>query len=42
MCYNVICRLFFIYPTYNIEVKLCAFSSSEMTEAKKLFDTFFA
>lgn len=30
------------YPTYNIEVKLCAFSSSEMTEAKKVFDTFFA
>ena len=25
------------YPTYNIEVKLCAYSSNEMTEAKKSF-----
>ena len=29
------------YPTYQVEVKLCAFSSSEMTEAKKVFDSFF-
>ena len=29
------------YPTYQVEVKLCAFSSSEMAEAKKVFDSFF-
>lgn len=29
------------YPTYQVEIKLCAFSSSEMEEAKKVFDSFF-
>ncbi|MDY3274372.1 MAG: macro domain-containing protein [Agathobacter sp.] len=29
------------YPTYQVEVKLCAFSSSEIAEAKKVFDSFF-
>ena len=26
------------YPDYQIDVKLCAFSAKEMTEAKKVFD----
>lgn len=29
------------YPTYNIELQLCAFSSKEMKEAKKKFDKHF-
>lgn len=29
------------YPTYQVDVKLCAFSSNEMTEAKKVFDSYF-
>lgn len=29
------------YPTYHVDVKLCAFSSNEMVEAKKVFDSFF-
>lgn len=28
------------YPTYFVNVKLCAFSQNEMTEAKKVFDSF--
>ena len=29
------------YPTYQVDVKLCAFSSNEMAEAKRVFDSFF-
>ena len=28
-------------PDYEIDVKLCAFSTAEMTEAKRVFDSFF-
>lgn len=30
------------YPDYDVDVKLCAFSASEMTEAQKEFDAFYA
>lgn len=29
------------FPDYRIDVKLCAFSHKEMTEAKQVFDSFF-
>ena len=29
------------FPDYKIDVKLCAFSRKEMTEAKQVFDSFF-
>lgn len=29
------------YPTYPVDVKLCAFSAKEMAEAQKVFDVFF-
>ncbi len=29
------------YPDYFVDVKLCAFSSNEMAEAKRVFDSFF-
>ena len=29
------------FPDYEIDVKLCAYSSRQMTEAKKVFDSFF-
>lgn len=29
------------FPDYRIDVKLCAFSYKEMTEAKQVFDSFF-
>lgn len=29
------------YPSYNIDVKLCAFASDEMEEAKKVFNAIF-
>lgn len=29
------------FPDYQIDVKLCAFSHKEMTEAKQVFDSFF-
>ena len=29
------------YPTYNIDVRLCAFSANEMTEAQTVFDSYF-
>lgn len=28
------------YPDYGIDVKLCAFSSSEMIEAQKVYEEF--
>ena len=28
------------YPEYQVDVKLCAFAVSEMTEAQKVFDNF--
>ena len=30
------------YPDYNVDVSLCAFSKTEMQEAMKIFDSFFA
>lgn len=30
------------YPDYIIDVKLCAFTTNEMTEARQVFDNFFA
>ncbi|MGN0640001.1 MAG: macro domain-containing protein [Oscillospiraceae bacterium] len=29
------------FPDYQLDVKLCAFSRKEMTEAKRVFDSFF-
>ncbi len=29
------------YPDYEVDVKLCAFSRRQMTEAKQVFDSFF-
>lgn len=29
------------FPDYDVDVKLCAFSRKEMTEAKQVFDSFF-
>lgn len=28
------------YPNYDVDVKLCAFSSSEMIEAQKVYEEF--
>lgn len=41
-CARAFCKFTEDYPDYRVEVKLCAYSQKEMTEAKAVFDSFFA